>query len=957
MVDRSIVRELYAEAAELPADQVAAFLDRACGPDAELRREVESLLAAAAQRPQFLGAPTAAPPGMPAGPGEQAGSTIGRYHLLQEIGQGGFGQVFMAEQREPVRRMVALKVIKLGMDTKQVVARFEQERQALAIMDHPNIASVFDAGVTDSGRPYFVMELVRGLPITKFCDEQRLTMRERIDLFVTVCHAVQHAHQKGIIHRDIKPGNVLVTLHDGRPVPKVIDFGIAKAMHGRLTEKTLFTEMSQFVGTPAYMSPEQAEMSGLDIDTRSDVYSLGVLLYELVTGTTPFTDRELLEKGYAEIQRVIREVEPPRPSTRVSSQRDTIASVAAQRRADPTRLPALLRGEVDWMVMKCLEKDRRRRYDTVDALCADLVAYAEGREVTAVPPSAAYRARKFVSRNRGLVTAGGIVLATLLLGVTGTAIGLVRARESRTEAIKNATLADANAKKAGEEATRADAQAAEALASARAAEAVNELMRSMIGRANRAKEEGRTDVTVREVMDAAAADLESGATTREPRVATTLAKTIAETYRELNLLEPAERMMRLYHRLTGEHFGQKSFERAESANTLGGVLKKRGNLAEAREFYALARAIAAELGDRGVELGAASVVNEAVIDAETGNLEKAQSDLQSALTLLESKGLAGSSIAVTATNNLAVILWNSGKRSEAQEVYSRFLELLRGRGREPERAEMLRTLAVFQSAQREFVAAEKSAEEEVAICRKLYGDRHLRLASALEGYSLVLRACSKSKEAIAAGREAVAIYRALLAPKHTSLVASLGKLGMVLVDAGEFAEAEPILREECELSATLMPPGDPGFVNARYLHARALFQLGRVSEAEPILRQALADSEATMPEGNRHWWMRGASGCLLAGVVADIAEKTADPVERLRRTEEATALVSTYADRLLGVKNEMGPRNSRMVIVSSLDQVVAACEVAARVAPSAEREAAVTTWRARRDEFIAGLAK
>jgi serine/threonine protein kinase len=318
---------------------------------------------------------------------EQPGEQIGRYKLLQLVGEGGFGSVYMAEQKEPVRRRVALKIIKLGMDTKQVIARFEAERQALAMMDHPHIARVFDAGATDTGRPYFVMELVKGVPITEYCDTENLTTKQRLELFTSVCNAVQHAHQKGIIHRDLKPSNVMVTLHDGKPVPKVIDFGIAKATNRELTDKTLFTEHRQFIGTPEYMSPEQAEMSGLDIDTRSDIYSLGVLLYELLTGVTPFDGKRLRSAALNEIQRIIREEQPSKPSTRLSElshvssagaadeadrSGSSVHDIARHRRTDPGALSRLLRGDLDWIIMKALEKDRSRRYETANGFAMDI---------------------------------------------------------------------------------------------------------------------------------------------------------------------------------------------------------------------------------------------------------------------------------------------------------------------------------------------------------------------------------------------------------------------------------------------------------------------------------------------------------------------------------------------------------------------------------------------------------
>jgi serine/threonine protein kinase/tetratricopeptide (TPR) repeat protein len=433
MADPATIKALFSAALDQPESQRGAYLDSACGGDVALRREVEDLLAVMTGRPVLdawtlpVDAPRPATTTLAEGPG----TCISHYKLLEKIGEGGFGTVFMAEQEQPVRRRVALKIIKLGMDTLQVIARFEAERQALAMMDHPHIARVLDAGATQTGRPFFVMELVRGDPITSYCDRHNLATRQRLELFAQVCHAVQHAHQKGIIHRDIKPSNILVTVTDGKPVPKVIDFGVAKATNARLTEKTLFTEHRQLIGTPAYMSPEQAVMSGPDIDTRSDIYSLGVLLYELLTGTTPFDARELLQAGYGEIQRVIREVEPEKPSTRLSSLRGTLAGVAARRDTEPRKLGAIIRGDLDWIAMKCLEKDRARRYETADGLALDVQRHLAGEPVVAAPPSTAYRLRKFVRRNKGAVLAGGLMTATLILGATGTSLALVQAERHR----------------------------------------------------------------------------------------------------------------------------------------------------------------------------------------------------------------------------------------------------------------------------------------------------------------------------------------------------------------------------------------------------------------------------------------------------------------------------------------------------------------------------------------------
>jgi serine/threonine protein kinase/Tfp pilus assembly protein PilF len=455
------VKSVFLAAADLedPA-QRAAYLDGACGADADLRSRVEALLRANDAAPLSTGKPLSAtcdytPPPRPAAdaaldPRAVLGTVLaGRYKLVEVLGEGGMGAVYLAHQTEPVRRDVAVKVIKAGMDSRSILVRFEAERQALALMDHPNIAKVLDAGATPDGRPYFVMELVKGTPITTFCDQRRLTPRQRLELFVGVCQAIQHAHTKGIIHRDIKPSNVLVALYDGRPVPKVIDFGVAKAAGPRLTERTLFTEFGAVVGTLEYMSPEQAELNNQDIDTRADIYSLGVLLYELLTGTTPLERKRLKQATFLETLRMIREEEPPRPSTRLSASKDTLPWISAQRQTDPQKLTRLMRGELDWIVMKALEKDRSRRYETANALARDVEYYLRDEPVLACPPSLGYRLRKLVRRNKRALAAGTVLVVSLLVGlaaVAGSVGWAARDRASRqeeaTQAIRR-TLKDA----------------------------------------------------------------------------------------------------------------------------------------------------------------------------------------------------------------------------------------------------------------------------------------------------------------------------------------------------------------------------------------------------------------------------------------------------------------------------------------------------------------------------------
>ena len=570
------VKDIFNGAIEQPVGHRTAFLDRVCGYDHGLRAQVEELLAVHDCSGDFLGAPThvgprlGSPGDAPLPGGESVGTVIGRYRLLEEIGEGGFGTVYMAEQQHPVRRMVAFKIIKLGMDTKQVIARFEAERQALAMMEHPNIAKVLDAGATETGRPYFVMELVKGVPLGEYCDQEGLSTVERLKLFVQVCQAVQHAHQKGVIHRDIKPSNVMVTMHDGRPVPKVIDFGIAKATNARLTEKTLFTEYRQLVGTPEYMSPEQAEMSDLDIDTRSDIYSLGVLLYELLTGTTPFDSQELRRGGFGEIQRIICEQEPPKPSTRLSSMETargasaSLPEIARKRRTDPASLRRSVRGDLDWIVMKAMEKDRTRRYATAQELAQDIERHLGNEPVAACPPSAGYRFHKMVRRNRGTVVAASLVIGSLVLGIAGTSMGMVRA-------VRAERLAEQKAHVAG---------------------SVNDFLnRDLLAVVAPVADAGpEQSVFIRQVLDVATARIdeacrEGGRFANEPLVEAQIRGTLSDTYRRLGAFAEAEPHARRAVEICGNVLGNEHPQSLRAKQGLGAVFAGAGRFVEAEALH------------------------------------------------------------------------------------------------------------------------------------------------------------------------------------------------------------------------------------------------------------------------------------------------------------------------------------------------------------------------------------
>jgi eukaryotic-like serine/threonine-protein kinase len=740
----------------------------------------------------------------------ETGRTIGPYHLLQQIGEGGMGEVWVAEQHKPIHRRVALKLIKAGMDTKQVIARFESERQALAMMDHPAIAKVYDAGETDEGRPYFVMEYVQGIPITTYCDQNRLTTQERLELFRHICEGVQHAHQKAIIHRDLKPSNILVAMQDGVAVPKIIDFGVAKATAQSLTERTMYTELGVMIGTPEYMSPEQAEMTGQNVDTRTDVYSLGAILYELLVGALPFDPKELRRAGFDEIRRKIREEDPPKPSTKLSTMGDASTTQAQNRRMERPALIRQIRGDLDWITMKALEKDRTRRYGSPSEMAADIERYLHHQPIVARPPSTAYKAKKFVRRHRiGVGVATSIAVLLVAFSIT-TALQAHRIARERDRANQEA------------EASRQ----------------ISDFLTGLFKVSNPSEARGNS-VTAREILDKGADKI-----TRElqgqPIVQGKLMNTMGFVYQSLGLYDPARTLLEKALETRIKTLGPEDPAVAETLSNLGTVVWRKGDFARAKALQEQALAIREKrLGPESKEV-ASSLHNLGTLNYTQGNYAEARRLLERALAIREKVLGPEHEDVATTLNSLGAIAYKEGDFKRAEELWDRTLAI-REKTLGPDHpyvAASLNNLAIVHTYTGDPKGAIPLLERVVRIQEKVLGPKHPDLAT---GYMNLGDAMSKSGDLVGAKpyyARAVAIMEAA-SPGNPELARFLDRLASVLLEEKDLKGAQGLYERSLALRQKALGSKHPEVAESLCGLADCAFQSGRLQESETLYERAL----------------------------------------------------------------------------------------------------------------------
>jgi serine/threonine protein kinase/tetratricopeptide (TPR) repeat protein len=786
-------RELFLAAIKLPGAEREAYLREACGEDQDLYQRVSALLEAQAE----IGSVHQPPTHTVEQPlTESPGTVIGSYKLIEPIGEGGMGTVWLAQQTEPVKRLVAVKLIKAGMDSPQVIARFAAERQALALMDHANIARVLDAGMTGVGRPYFVMDLVKGMPITRYCDEHHLTPRQRLELFIPVCQAVQHAHQKGIIHRDLKPSNVLVAVYDGKPVPKVIDFGVAKAAGQSLTDKTLVTGFGNIVGTLEYMSPEQAEINQPDIDTRSDIYSLGVLLYELLVGSPPFTKKEMEKAGMLEMLRVIREQEPSRPSTKLSTA-EGLPTLAANRGTEPAKLTKQVRGELDWIVMKCLEKDRSRRYETANGLAMEVQRYLADEPVVAGPPSASYRLRKFVQRNKGPVLAAMLVLVALVGGIIGTTWGMVRA----------------------EWAWQAEGERAEAEKQA------NTLAQKRL----------RQVETGSDILASVFYDLDPMADEKPGKLRAVL----------------GDRLLRAAEQLEGETVGDPRLV-AGLQDRLGRSLLHLGFAERAIPLFARARASyeTSLSPDHPATLITMNDLANAYRDA--GKLDQALPLFQETLKLRKIKLGPAHRATLTSMNDLALAYADAGKLDQAVLLHEETLKLRKATlaADHPDTLTSMNNLATAYARAGKLDQAVLLSEETFKLCKDKKGPLHATTLISMSNLAAAYRAVGKLDQALPLFEDSLKLMKSELGTNHPNTLNCMGCLAWAYRDAGKLEESERLWEETIKLRRATQGADHPRTLFSMNNLAVGYVAAGKLDQALPLLEETLKLTKAKLGADN-----------------------------------------------------------------------------------------------------------